>query len=114
MKTRLLTLALLASPAFSLAQEAGHASVPSGGPAARERSARTAEDDLTVQVERLRRDLAELAKRYRKAEGDERSALARRAMPLLDRMASDLRDLSERKNSGNPQPEPLARSGAPR
>ena len=50
---------------------------------------------MLVQVERVRRDLAELGKRYPKAKGDERAALGRRAQPLLDRMASDLRDLSE-------------------
>jgi hypothetical protein len=95
MKTPSLLLALLlaVSPPGA-AQVAGHSTVPTTGPAARERSERPDEDPLLVQVDRLRRDLAELGKRYRKATGEERASLARRAQPLLDQTASALRDLA--------------------
>jgi hypothetical protein len=93
--TRSMLMACLLAPVPVLAQTAGHSSLPTTGPAARERSsARPAEDDLQVQVERLRRDLSDLARRYRKVQGEERAALAQRAMPLLERMASELKDLS--------------------
>jgi hypothetical protein len=98
MKFLLLTL-LLAAPSLGAAQVAGHSTVPTTGPAARERTERPEEDPLLVQVDRLRRDLAELGKSYRKAKGAERGSLARRAQPVLDQMASALRDLSE----GRPQ-----------
>jgi hypothetical protein len=95
MKTPILLLTLLlAAPSAGPAQVAGHATLPTTGPAARERTERPEEDALLVQVERLRRDLAELGKRYRKAKGGERESLARRAQPLLDQMASSLRELS--------------------
>jgi len=95
MKTPSLLLSLvLAAPAAGVAQVPGHSTVPTTGPAARERSERPGEDPLLVQVDRLRRDLAELGKTYRKAKGAEREALARRAQPILDQMASALRDLS--------------------
>jgi hypothetical protein len=89
MKTAILILALVAPT-----QEAGHSTVPTQGPAARERTEREADDPVLVQVERLRRDLADLGRRYRKAKGDERDALAQRAQPLLDDMALRLRDLT--------------------
>ena len=97
--TSLLLTLLLAAPATGRAQVAGHSTLPTTGPAARERTERPEEDPLLVQVDRLRRDLAELGKSYRKAKGPERETLARRAQPLLDQMASALRDLSE----GRPQ-----------
>lgn len=90
MKTAILLLALVAPT-----QEAGHSTVPTQGPAARERTERgDPADPVLVQVERLRRDLADLGRRYRKAKGAEQDALARRAQPVLDEMASRLRDLS--------------------
>jgi hypothetical protein len=95
MKTPSLLMALLlAAPSLRAAQVPGHSTVPTTGPAARERSERPDEDPLLVQVDRLRRDLAELGRRYRKAKGEERASLARRAQPLLDQMASVLRDLA--------------------
>lgn len=90
MKTAILLLALVAP-----VQEAGHSTVPTQGPAARERTERgDAADPVLVQVERLRRDLADLSRRYRKAKDPERAALARQAQPVLDEMALRLRDLS--------------------
>ncbi|HET9315509.1 MAG TPA: hypothetical protein VFQ51_07945 [Vicinamibacteria bacterium] len=95
MKTTSLLLTLvLAAPAAGPAQVAGHSTVPTSGPAARERSERPEEDPLLVQVDRLRRDLAELGKSYRKAKGPERESIARRAQPVLDQIAFALRDLS--------------------
>jgi hypothetical protein len=90
----LLLALLLAAPSPGGAQVPGHSTVPTTGPAARERTERPDEDPLLVQVDRLRRDLAELGKRYRKAKGEERASLARRAQPLLDQTASALRDLA--------------------
>ena len=87
-------LTLVLSSSALPAQEAGHSTLPTTGPAARERVERPEEDPLLVQVERLRRDLAELGKRYRKAKGADREVMARRAQPLLDQMASSLRDLA--------------------
>ena len=86
---------VLAAPVPVPAQVAGHSTLPTTGPAARERGGRPAEDDaVLVQVDRLRRDLADLGKRYRKARDEERQVLARRAQPLLDDMASRLRELT--------------------
>jgi hypothetical protein len=97
MKTTSLVMALaLAAPGLGWPQVAGHDTVPAQGPAARSGvAAREADDAVLVQVERLRRDLADLSRRYRKAKGAERDALAQRAQPLLDRMAMALRELSE-------------------
>jgi hypothetical protein len=99
MKTASMLLALaLVAPGFAIAQVAGHDTVPTQGPAARERTqARDADDPVLVQVERLRRNLADLGQRYRKAKGEEREALARRAQPLLDEIALRLRDLSQQR-----------------
>ena len=91
--TSLLLSLLLAAPPAGAVQVPGHSTVPATGPAARERSERPDEDPLLVQVDRLRRDLAELGKAYRKAKGEERESLARRAQPILDQMAFALRDL---------------------
>jgi hypothetical protein len=91
--TSLALTLLLAVSAAGSAQEAGHATLPTTGPTARVRSERPATDPVLVQVDRLRDDLAALGKRYRKSKGAEREALARRAQPVLDRMASALRDL---------------------
>ena len=56
MKTTSLLLTLvLAAPATGRAQVAGHSSLPTTGPAARERTERPEEDPLLVQVDRLRR-----------------------------------------------------------
>ena len=84
---------LLAAAAVGAAQEAGHATLPTTGPTTRERTERPEPDALLVQVERLRDDLAALGKRYRKSKAADREALARRAQPVLDGMASSLRDL---------------------
>ena len=66
------------------AQVAGHNTVPTRGPAAQERIERSAEDPVLVEVERIRRDLADFAKRYRKAKGAERETLSRSVSPALE------------------------------
>jgi len=86
---RRVVLAAALCGAFSLsgavrAQLAGHTTVPMTGPAAQERSERTADDPVLVEVERIRRELADFAKRYRKAKGDDREALSRSVPPALE------------------------------
>ncbi len=99
--TRLALTLLLAGSTAGLAQEAGHSTLPTTGPAARERTERPEADPLLVQVERLRDDLAALGRRYRKCRGAERESLARRAQPVLDQMASRLRELAEARTQEN-------------
>ncbi len=113
MKSTFLTLTLLLAASAGPAQEAGHATLPTTGPAARERTERPEADPVLVQVERLRDDLAALGKRYRKSKGAERESLARRSQPVLDQMAASLRELAEartQQNSGAPQPASLDRA----
>jgi hypothetical protein len=104
MKTTSLTLTLLlAAAAAGPAQQAGHATLPTTGPVARERTEPPDADPLLVQVDRLRDDLAALGKRYRKSKGAEREGLARRAQPVLDEMASRLRDLAQAQTRESPR-----------
>lgn len=87
-------LALLqAGPAR--AQVAGHNSVPTSGPAARERHDRPADDPVLVQVERIRQDLTAFGKRYRKAKGAEREALERSAPAALEEIQARVRALQD-------------------
>jgi hypothetical protein len=92
-----LLLAFVLLPAATLAQVAGHGSVPSTGPAAQERSRQKRDDDPVVsRIDKLRSDLADVARRYRKAKAEERPALASRMVPLLDEMGSLVSRLGSR------------------
>lgn len=86
-----LALALCLMPAAAAPQVAGHGSVPSSGPAAQQRERPTREQDpVLAQLERIRADLATVAKRYRKARETERRELARRLGPALDEIAASV------------------------
>ena len=86
--------ALLESAAVR-AQVAGHDTVPTNGPAARERHDRTAEDPVLIQVERIRQDLASFGKRYRKTKGTERESLERPARAALEEIQARVRALQD-------------------
>lgn len=94
---RLLVPALLAllQAGPARAQVAGHNSVPTSGPAARERHDRTSEDPVLVQIERIRQDLAAFGKRYRKVKGTEREALERAAPAALEEIQARVRALQD-------------------
>jgi hypothetical protein len=82
----LLVLALL--PAAALAQVSGHGSVPSAGPGAQERTRpKRDQDPVVMRIDRLRSDLDDVARRYRKAKAEERPALAGQMVPVLEEIA---------------------------
>lgn len=93
----LLVLVLGAIPQASptRAQVAGHDTLPSSGPAARERHERTAEDPVLVQVERLRQDLARFGKSYRKATAAERARLEGSSGAALEEIQARVRELQD-------------------
>jgi len=76
-------------------QVGGHDTVPTTGPAVRARHDREAQDPVIVQVERIRQDLATFGKRYRKAKGTEREALAREALAALEEIQGRVRALQD-------------------
>ena len=43
---------------------------------------------MATRIERIRTDLGELSRRYRKSKGEERAELARRLAPRLEEIAS--------------------------
>ena len=95
----LLLLALLPAPAS--AQVAGHGSVPSAGPAAQEHARPKRDDDPVVsRIDRLRSDLADIARRYRKVKAEERPALAKRLVPVLDEMTAELKRMESGSTQG--------------
>jgi hypothetical protein len=95
----LLVLGLL--PAAALAQVSGHGSAPSAGPGAQERTRPKRDDDPVVaRIDRLRSDLADVAKRYRKAKAEERPALAGRMVPVLEEIGSLVAQLESEPSQG--------------
>jgi hypothetical protein len=92
-----LLFVLVLLPATTLAQAAGHGSVPSAGPVAQERSRPTRDDDPVVsRIDKLRSDLGDVARRYRKAKAEQRPELASRMVPLLDEIGSLVSRLGSR------------------
>ena len=82
----LLVLALL--PSAAPTQVSGHGSVPSSGPGAQERTRPKRDlDPVMAHIDRLRSDLDDVARRYRKAKADERPALAVQMVPVLEEIA---------------------------
>ena len=75
-------------------------SVPSAGPAAQERTRPRRDDDPVVsRIDKLRSELADVSRRYRKAKPEERPAIAARMTPVLDEIAA----LVKRLESGSAQ-----------
>lgn len=88
---RLALCLCFALPVAALAQVAGHGSIPSTGAAVRDRHRLQRDDDpVLARIERIRSDLADVAKRYRKARSPDRDAMAQRITARLEEISAQV------------------------
>lgn len=88
---RLALCLCVALPVAALAQVAGHGSIPGTGAVARDRQRLQRDDDpVLAQIERIRGDLADVAKRYRKARNADREAMAQRITARLEEISAQV------------------------
>ena len=98
MRPLALLLAVVLLPLTAIAQMPGHSSVPSSGPAARERPEAPPQgdqDQVLAALQQLRKDLSDFEKRYKKTKGADREAAARKALQVLAELQARAAALKE-------------------